>query len=94
MILGYFLIDRKGSLFRKHTRLFYSMRITVDVKPKSKKDSVEVISKGHFMVRVRAPASKGKANVAVTKLLKKYLGKPVSIISGHTSSRKIFVVEE
>ncbi len=73
---------------------FYSMRITVDVKPKSRKDSVEVIEEGHYMVRVRAPASKGKANVAVTKLLKKYLGKPVSIISGHTSSRKIFVVEE
>jgi len=70
------------------------MRITVDVKPKSRKDSVEVIEEDHYMVRVRAPASKGKANVAVTKLLKKYLGKPVSIISGHTSSRKIFVVEE
>jgi len=70
------------------------MRITVDVKPKSKKDNVEVISEGHLMVHVRAPASKGKANVAVTKLLKKHLGKPVSIISGHTSSRKIFDVEE
>jgi len=70
------------------------MRITVDVKPKAKKDSLEVISEDHFMVRVRAPASKGKANVAVIKLLKKHLGKPVLIISGHTSSRKIFIVEE
>ena len=70
------------------------MRITIDVKPNAKKDSVEAISEDHFMVRVRAPASKGKANVAVTKLLKKHLGTPVSIISGHTSSRKIFVIEE
>ena len=70
------------------------MRITIDVKPNAKKDSVEAISEDHFMVRVRAPASKGKANVAVTKLLKKHLGQPVSIISGHTSSRKIYVIEE
>ena len=70
------------------------MRITVDVKTKAKKDSVEAISEDHFTVRVRAPASKGKANAAVIKLLKKHLGKSVSIVSGHTSSRKIFVVEE
>ncbi len=70
------------------------MRITVDVKPKSRKDSVELISEAHYMVHTRAPASKGKANVAVTKLLKKHLGKPVNIISGFTSSRKIFLVDE
>lgn len=70
------------------------MRITVDVKPKSKKDLVETLSKDHYMVHTRAPASKGKANVTVTKLLKKHLGKPVNIISGHTSSRKIFMVDE
>lgn len=70
------------------------MRITVDVKPKSKKDSVEALSEDHYLVYTRAPASKGKANVAVTKLLKKHLGKPVNIISGFTSSRKVFVVEE
>ncbi len=70
------------------------MRITVDVKPKAKKDIVEQLAPDHYMVHTRAPASKGKANVAVTKLLKKHLGKPVSIISGHTSSRKIFIVEE
>jgi uncharacterized protein (TIGR00251 family) len=74
--------------------LFILMRITVDVKPKAKKDNVELIEKNHYMVHTRAPASKGKANVAVTKLLKKHIGKPVMIISGHTSSRKHFIVEE
>lgn len=70
------------------------MRITVDVKPKARKDNVEEISTNHYLVHTRAPASKGKANVAVTKLLKKHLGKQVSIVSGHTSSRKVFLVEE
>ena len=51
------------------------MRITVDVKPKAKKDNVELIAENHYMVHTRAPASKGKANVAVTKLLKKHIGK-------------------
>jgi uncharacterized protein (TIGR00251 family) len=70
------------------------MRIIVDVKPKAKKDHVELIEENHYMVHTRAPASKGKANIAVTKLLKKHIGKPVSIISGRTSSRKQFLVEE
>ena len=70
------------------------MRIIVDVKPKTKKDLVEQLSENHFLVHTRSPASKGKANAAVTKLLKKHFDKPVSIISGHTSSRKLFMVEE
>ena len=70
------------------------MRIIVDVKPKARKDNVEQVAENHYMVHTRAPATKGKANVAVTKLLKKFLGKPVTIVSGHTSSRKQFEVEE
>jgi uncharacterized protein (TIGR00251 family) len=70
------------------------MLITVDVKSKAKKDNVELIDENYYMVHTRAPATKGKANVAVTKLLKKHIGKQVSIISGHSSSRKQFVVEE
>lgn len=70
------------------------MRITVDVKPKAKKDNVELIAENHYIVQTRAPATKGKANVAVTKLLKKHLGFSVYLISGHTSSRKQFVIEE
>jgi uncharacterized protein (TIGR00251 family) len=70
------------------------MRITVDVKTKAKKDSVEQVAENHYLVHTRAPALKGKANVAVTKLLKKHLGKQTNILSGHTSSRKLFTVEE
>ena len=70
------------------------MRIIVDVKPKSKKELVDQVSEDHFLVYTHAPASKGKANVAVIKLLKKHFDKQVSLISGHTSSRKLFMVEE
>lgn len=70
------------------------MRITVDVKPNSREDCVELFAENHYVVRVKAPASKGKANAAVMKLLRKHLGRHVSLVSGYTSSRKIFVLEE
>jgi uncharacterized protein (TIGR00251 family) len=70
------------------------MRITVDVKVSSKRDSVELIEEGHYMVHVRAPPRKGKANAAIIKLLRRHLGRPVTLVSGHTSNRKVFEVLE
>ncbi len=70
------------------------MYITVDVKPSQRFEAVEEIDEKHFLVQVKEPASKGKANKAVIKLLKRYFNREVRIVSGHTSSRKIFEVEE
>lgn len=70
------------------------MRIIVDVKAGSNRDSVELIEEGHYMVHVKAPPRKGKANAAITKLLRRHLGRPVILVSGHTSNRKIFDVQE
>ena len=70
------------------------MRITVDVKAGSNRDSVELIEEGHYMVHVRAPPRKGKANAAIAKLLRRHLGRPVTLVSGHTSNRKIFEIQE
>ena len=70
------------------------MRIIVDVKASSNRDSVEIIEEGHYMVHVRAPPRKGKANAAIMKLLRRHLGRPVTLVSGHTSNRKVFEVQE
>jgi uncharacterized protein (TIGR00251 family) len=70
------------------------MIITVDVKPGQREESIEVIEENHLLVQVKAPASKGKANKALIKLLKNHFGRQVFLVSGHTSSRKIFEVEE
>lgn len=70
------------------------MIITVDVKPGQREENVEVIEENHLLVHVKAPASKGKANKALIKLLKKHFGRQVYLVSGHTSNRKIFEVEE
>ncbi len=65
------------------------MRITVDVKAESREEGIEDLGNGHYLVRVRAPRKKGKANAAVLKLLRKHFGREATIVSGHTSTRKI-----
>jgi uncharacterized protein (TIGR00251 family) len=70
------------------------MRIIVDVKAESREERVEKIDENHYLVRVKEPRKKGKANQAILKLLRKHLGKQVSLISGATSTIKIIEVEE
>ncbi|MCK4308170.1 DUF167 domain-containing protein [candidate division WOR-3 bacterium] len=59
----------------------------INVIPNSKK--AEVIKGEPLVVKVKAAPIKGKANKAVVKLLSKYFGKSVSIISGGKSKKKI-----
>jgi uncharacterized protein (TIGR00251 family) len=70
------------------------MRVMVDVKAGSKWDSVEEIDENHLMVHVRAPPTKGKANAAIIKLLRKHYDRHVTLVSGFTSNTKVFEVEE
>ena len=70
------------------------MYITVDVKPGQREENIEKIDEKHYLVQVKAPADKGKANRALIKVLKKYFDKKVVLVSGHISSRKIFEVED
>lgn len=69
------------------------MRITVEVKTGSRDESVETLGEGRYLVKVREQPHKGKANVAVTKALKRYLGRQVRLVSGATSATKVFEVE-
>ena len=70
------------------------MRIIVDVKPESREEGVEKIDESHYLVRVKEPRKRGKANQAVLKLLKKHLSKQVFLVSGATSTTKIIEVKE
>lgn len=69
------------------------MRIVVDVKAESREEGVEDLGDGRYLVKVKAPRKKGKANSAVLKLLKKHFGRRAIIVSGHTSTRKIIELE-
>lgn len=71
-----------------------SKRYSVSVKPHSKSDEVTA-SGGALVVRTRAPAREGKANVAVIGLVADYFKVPrssVRLVSGMRSRNKIVEV--
>jgi len=71
------------------------VKIQVQVKPNSK--SEEVSQEGdNFIVKVKEPPEKGRANQAVVRLLAKHFGVPQSqlkILSGFKSRSKVISVE-
>jgi len=58
----------------------------IKVIPNSKKE--KIIKSTELIVKVREPAKNGKANKAIIKLLSKYFGKKVRIVSGFKSKKK------
>ena len=70
------------------------MIITVDVKSNSRVNRIEKLSEHHYLVSVKVPAIKNKANKAVLKLLKDYFGLQVYLVAGHSSNRKKIEVKE
>ena len=70
------------------------IRITVDVKAGAKEKGIEELGEGHFLVKVKAPRRKGKANAQVVKLIQRHFGRRAAIVRGHTSTRKTIELEE
>ena len=71
-----------------------SLRITVDVKAEAREEEVEKLGEAWYLVRVKAPRRKGRANTAVLRLLRRHFGGRARIIRGFTSTRKIVEIEE
>lgn len=71
------------------------MKFFIKVKTKAREERVEKIDEHHFLVFVREPPEKGKANNAVARLIGDYVGVAVShvnIVKGKTSKEKIIEV--
>jgi len=71
------------------------MKIFVKAKPRSKAEKVEKISETDFVVSVKEPPIKGKANEAICRVLAKYFKvrlAQVIIKTGHTSRNKIIEI--
>ena len=65
--------------------------LAVHVRPGGRRDAVEGAYDGVLAVRVTAPASEGRANVAVCRVLADAFGVPrhdVKVVSGQTAKRK------
>lgn len=70
-------------------------RLHVMVKPGSRSDGITGVDiwRQAVQVKVRDPAVKGRANKAVEQLFSDALDAKVAIVSGHTASQKILMVE-
>ena len=71
------------------------MKINVKAKPSSREEKVEKIDENNFVVSVKEPPEKGKANEAIRNALAVYFktgSSCVKIISGYTSRNKIIEI--
>ncbi|PWE27266.1 DUF167 domain-containing protein [Pararhodobacter marinus] len=72
-------------------------RIAVRATPRAKQDGIEKGAEGEpLKIRVTAPADKGRANAAVTKLLAKALGvapSRLTLLRGETARDKLFQLD-
>lgn len=72
------------------------MKVAVQVKPRSKKESVTPQGDGSLLVRVNAPPAENLANLRVIELLAEHFQVPkssVRLVSGGKSKRKMFEVK-
>jgi len=72
------------------------LRLTVKVKPASKKEGVHVASDGTLEVSVSAPPEKGRANERLIELLAGHFGvakSRVRIVAGRTKRQKVVEVD-
>jgi uncharacterized protein (TIGR00251 family) len=73
------------------------MRISVKAKPNSKHEKVEKIDETNYVVSVKEPPIKGKANEAIKNALAVYFktgSSCVKIISGFSSRNKIIEITQ
>ncbi|MDO8564432.1 MAG: DUF167 domain-containing protein [bacterium] len=71
------------------------MRIFVKAKAGAKVPGTEKIDDTHFKVAVKAPATEGRANIAIQEALAEYFDIPVSrvrFVSGFSSRDKVFEI--
>lgn len=69
-----------------------TMKIFIKTKPSSKVIKVEKLDEAHFVVSVKEPPEKGKANEGVKRALAEHFGisrSSVVILAGHTAKNKI-----
>ena len=73
------------------------MKIKVKAKPNAREEKVEKIDENNFIVSVKEPPEKGKANEAIRNALAVYFkiaSARVKIVSGYSSRNKIIEIIE
>ncbi len=73
------------------------MKIFVKAKANSKNENIEKIDDTHFVISVKEPPIKGRANEAIIKAIAEHFGvnrAEVWLVAGFSSKEKIFEVTE
>ncbi|RMD45776.1 DUF167 domain-containing protein [Candidatus Pacearchaeota archaeon] len=65
------------------------MEIKVLAKPSSPFQKIEKVSENEFIVFLKSPPSKNKANLELIKILRKYFNDDVFLVRGKNSKRKV-----
>jgi len=68
------------------------MILKIKVQPNSGRQEIIKISEDEYKVFLKKSPEDNKANIELTKLLTKHLGKKVKIIKGKTSKKKLVEV--
>lgn len=71
------------------------MKINVRAKPSSREEKVEKIDENNFVVSVKEPPEKGKANDAIRNALAVYFktgSSRIKIVSGYSSRNKVIEI--
>ncbi len=71
------------------------MKINIKAKPGSREEKVEKIDENNYVVSVKEPPEKGKANNAIKNALAVYFktgSSCVKIVSGYTSRNKVIEI--
>lgn len=71
------------------------MKISVKVNPNAKRERVEKIDERHFIVSVKEPPIKGRANIAIIEALAAHFNissSRVRLVAGFSSREKIFEI--
>ncbi len=71
------------------------MKIFVKAKPNAKEELIKKIDGINFIVAVKEPPRKGKANAAIVRVLAEYFNvapSAILLVSGFSSKQKVFEV--
>jgi len=68
------------------------LRIEIKVKTSAKEDCIYKLDNQKYIIHLKTPRRKGKANTALIKLLSKHFNGRITILKGHTSINKIIKI--
>ena len=69
------------------------MNIFVKVKPNAQKNEIKIVDSKHYLISVKEPPEKGKANKELIEKLQEMLKTEIKIVSGKTTSSKRILIE-